>query len=256
LWARVLGKVFDLGVAIHIVHLAQYTIAVTRSEERFYRTNSVKIVRTIYEPVTMKERPNIETLNDFRRRFGIDEKELIVLIVGRIEKRKGLDILVKALPTILGEIPDTRVLIVGEDWGALQGCLKLARSSGCLDRLTVTGALGEQDLSTAYALCDVVVIPSYFEAYGRTLVEAWSFCKPPVISDGVALGELVTPHTGLVVERGSPIALAQATIRVLRDREWALKLGRSGKAVVDSTIPDSRTVVNTLVQVYHEVVPA
>lgn len=253
-WVRIAGRIFDIGVAIHIVRLAQYTIAATRSEERFYRSQGVQTVRTIYQPVPRRDYPNAETLKEFRRRFGIEMKERIVLFVGRIERRKGLDVLVKALPSVLRKIRDTRVLVVGEDWGALKECLTLVDSSGCSDRLTVTGALGDQELSAAYALCDLVVIPSYFEAYGRTAVEAWAFGKPIVITDGVALSELVTPERGVVVKRGSPRALAEAIIQILGDRERARRLGVSGKIHMESTFLETGEGARVLVETYQDAI--
>ena len=252
-WTRILGGVFDRGVAVHFVRMADYVICLTRLEERLYRRSGIKNLKTIYEWIPRRHAPTEEAVERFRKKFGLGENEKIVLFVGRVDKRKGLDILLRALPRVIENMPNVKLLVVGKDWGYLRECLRIAQELRCLKHVTATGPVDEEEIEAAYCIADVVVIPSSFEAYGRTLIEAWTFRKPVVLTDRVALSELVTANSGVVVRSGSASELSGAILRILSDETLAERLGNNGHASLCANMLETHQIVDQLVSIYRVV---
>jgi glycosyltransferase involved in cell wall biosynthesis len=157
----------------------------------------------------------------------------LVGIVARLEPEKGHPTILDAWPLVLRESPDARLLIVGE--GSRRGPLEeQARELGLLGsspRVVFTGR--RDDVPAVLAALDVVVLPSYREAQGVSLLEAMALARPIVASRVGGIPEFVEDGvTGLLVEPRDPSALAGAIVRVLRDHALADALGRNGRALV------------------------
>jgi glycosyltransferase involved in cell wall biosynthesis len=86
----------------------------------------------------------------------------------------------------------------------------------------------QKDLSSWFALADVVVMPSLFEAFGLVAVEAFAASRPLVASDVGGLREVVRDGSGTLVPPGEPRALAQAVIEVLSSPQKALTMATAG----------------------------
>jgi len=247
---RTLGGIFDRTFAISLLKMADYVIALTYVEQHYYTALGIKNVTTIYEWIPFRKFATPEAVRAFRTRLDIDQRDRLILFVGRVERRKGLDILVKALPLIAEHIPDVKLIVVGKDWGTLGNCISIATRLDCLDRLVLAGEVAEEELSAAYSITDVVVVPSLFEAYGRTVVEAWTFKKPVIVSSSVALSELVTRDNGIVVSPGAVSELADATSELLLNPKKAREMGERGKLVLDSTMLDLPVLTERLLGIY------
>jgi len=94
------------------------------------------------------------------------------------------------------------------------------------------GAVDNSELSCAYEIADIVVAPSRYEAYGRTVVEAWSHKKAVIVTRDVALSELILSETGVVIDSGDIKALAHEIKRLLQDGQLAAFLGKNGYEIV------------------------
>ncbi len=114
---------------------------------------------------------------------------LRLLCVARIEPRKGVDVLLEAALTVLATRPAVRLDLVGEDTIRLDDGSTLRQSfaarpvdEGLRRRIRFRGTVGEQELRGFLAAADVVVVPSRFESFGLTALEAMIFGKPLVCS--------------------------------------------------------------------------
>jgi glycosyltransferase involved in cell wall biosynthesis len=152
--------------------------------------------------------PNKES-NEVTRRF---EGKNVLLFVGPLTKRKGLNYLIQSLPHVLEQHPNTILVIVG---GGLakpiqQLCIKL----DVVDHVFFEGFVDEHKLPLYYNACDLFVFPSLLEGFGMVLTEAMACGKTVVASDTSSIPEVVG-DAGLLVEPKNPQALANAIITLL-----------------------------------------
>lgn len=135
----------------------------------------------------------------------------LILFVGRLEPVKGLDLLIRAFAELPGK-DNCRLLIIGGDEasaGAVKGYQELARQLGIVDRVHFAGLVAHEELPAYYNAARILVIPSYYESFGLTALEALA-CGTPVVSTDVGdLRNIIIPgQTGWVLEQRSPVHFA------------------------------------------------
>jgi glycosyltransferase involved in cell wall biosynthesis len=147
----------------------------------------------------------------------------VVGSVGRLDRQKGLDVLVDALPAI----PDAFALLVG-DGPERDDLLARAAAAGVADRLSVTG--WQADARNYLTALDVFVLPSRFEGFPQAVVEALLAELPVVASDVGSVSEsVIDGETGFLVPPDDAPALAEALRRLQDDPELRRELGRRGR---------------------------
>jgi glycosyltransferase involved in cell wall biosynthesis len=153
----------------------------------------------------------------------------IILFLGRINFKKGLDILARAFGQISRMRPDTHLVLAGpdsEDYGA-----KVRRwlgQEGVLDRTTFTGMLHGRIKRGAYETASVFVLPSYTENFGLTIVEASAYGVPVVVSTKVNIWrEILAANCGLMTECDAE-HVAAAVLSLLDDSEAARAIAARG----------------------------
>ncbi len=152
-----------------------------------------------------------------RRKLGLDDGK-IILFVGRVERLKGIDKIIQALPCL--EDIKSRLVVVGEDGnrpGEIKNLKTLAEKLGVADRVTFTGLVAYEKLPDYYNAADVFVFPSYYESFGLAPLESLA-CGTPVVANRV--GDLVNiireGKTGYVLPDNAPERLAEKIALVLR----------------------------------------
>jgi glycosyltransferase involved in cell wall biosynthesis len=170
----------------------------------------------------------------FRNRIGIDFRTSLLLFLGRINFKKGLDLLVPSFAQVLEKIPNARLAIVGPDnEGYGVKVRQWCREQGIAEKVIFVDHLGLHDVIQAYVDADVFVLPSYTENFGMTVVEAMACGCPVVISDQVNIWrEVQEEGAGLVVSL-EPAQIADAICRVLEDKEAAREMGRRGRSAAE-----------------------
>src|SRR5262249_33699930 len=133
-----------------------------------------------------------------------------LLFVGRLESRKGIDVLLDAIPDVLAQFPDAVLDIVGDDTipkpdGTTSKHEFLKRDLAALVRARITfhGRVEEHELREFYRDCDIFVAPSRYESFGLVFLEALMFGKPVIGCDAGGGPEVVTDgETGYLVAPG------------------------------------------------------
>ncbi|MBI4636026.1 MAG: glycosyltransferase [Candidatus Rokubacteria bacterium] len=161
-----------------------------------------------------------------RARLGLPPAAFVIAGLGRLVPVKGFDLLVRALPAILTEVPGAHVVLIGD--GPERGALEaLATRLGVAHRLTLTGATRE--VAACLAGADVVAAPSRNEGMGRALVEAMALGIPVVgTAVGGIPGVIADGEAGRLVPPEDPAALARALASLGRDPALGRKLGEAG----------------------------
>jgi glycogen(starch) synthase len=156
---------------------------------------------------------------EFRKKFAmLDEK--IVLFVGRLVYEKGVQTLINAIPKILSVV-NAKFVIVG-DGGMKETLMRQIESMGLTHKAFFTGFIDEESLHKLYQIADVCVVPSLYEPFGITALEAMAAKTPLVASNTGGLSEIVEHEkTGTKVFAGNMNSLAWGVTRVLLDPDYA-----------------------------------
>lgn len=161
-----------------------------------------------------------------------------VLFVGRLEPRKGIDILLDAIAPILARAPQVQFHILGNNQLIRPGTKEtykqafLATDVGRQTRAQVhfEGRVGDDRLTEAYRDCDIFVAPSRFESFGLVFVEAMRVGKPVVGCRAGGMPEVVTDElNGLLVAPDDVQAFADAVVRLAQSAELRASMSQAGR---------------------------
>lgn len=159
----------------------------------------------------------------------------VIAAVGRLLPIKGFDVLVRALPQIVRETGDVRLLIAGPSRqdptvGDYQKyLLNLARELNVGNQIAFAGDVPHKEMRTLLAGVDVVVVPSILEGMNKIAVEAAAVGTPSVVTRTAGIADLMAEAgAGVVVQENSPAALAEGLIPLLRDETRRERLAAQG----------------------------
>lgn len=188
-----------------------------------------------------------------RARLGLDPEEPVVLYVGRIEKLKGIDVLLRAASQVESHF---RLLIVGgdaKDAGRKQDLMELASQLGIADRVTFMDAVAHSELPLYYNAATVCAVPSYYESFGLVAVEAMA-CGVPVVASRVGgLKETIQDgRTGYLVPWRCPEPFAERLELLLSNESLRRSLGREARAAAERF--HWSEVAARVEDIYHELV--
>lgn len=153
----------------------------------------------------------------------------IVLFLGRLNFKKGIDILVEAFAAVKLATPDAHLLFVGPDSEGYSAQIrKWLRDFGVTDQTTFTGMLRGAEKLAAFQLARVFVLSSYTENFGIAIVEAMTQNCPIVISNKVNIWrEIQDANAGLVTDCDA-VQTASAILRILREPTLSATLSENG----------------------------
>jgi D-inositol-3-phosphate glycosyltransferase len=154
-----------------------------------------------------------------------------ILYVGRLDKLKGLDILLRAVAR-LEDMPDVRLLIVGGTVGDQEtsDLRLLARELGIDRRVDFLGSVDQTLLPRYYAASDVCVLPSHYESFGFAALEAAACEKPVVASNVGGLPSVVlSGETGYLISWQCPGPFATCLELLLENHYLRRSLGRAAR---------------------------
>lgn len=228
---RKLRRLYDRILAPAIFDSVDRLVGVSKAEMSLMNSRRLDEGKTVIIPNGISPK-DFEPLPDgklFRDKYGLSGR--IVLFVGRLATNKGLMVLVDSIPHVLAEYGDVKFVLVGQDQGMKRGLIHRAESLNVSDALVFTGHIDDPLLfRSAFTSCDVLVLPSEYEAFGIVLLEAM-ICEKPCIATAVGgTSEVVVPNqTGLLVEYGKTEELSEAILAILSDPTRAREMGREGK---------------------------
>jgi glycosyltransferase involved in cell wall biosynthesis len=177
-----------------------------------------------------------------------------ILFVGRLEHRKGIDVLLDAIPLVLAEEPALAFRIVGDD--TIPGPGKKTYRSAFekseagrrfASQVRFDGKIDDAALNLAYAECDLFLSPSRYESFGLIFLEAMRQAKPVIGCDVGGMPEIIAAEqTGLLVPPGDAPALAAAILRLARDPALRAAMGKAGRALFEEKFTDRAMAAGSL----------
>lgn len=187
-------------------------------------------------------------------RAAVDPSRPVQIILpGRLVHEKGHADLFKALVILSGRGGAPLMTTVAGDGPLCQALTDLADALGLAEQVRFVGAQGHDDLMRLMAAADVVVVPSRFEGFGLTALEAMALGRPVIASASGGLPE-VLGQTGVIVPVADPPALADAIAALAADaaRRAALGAAAAQRAAANFDLP---AVAARLITAYGSLLP-
>lgn len=154
----------------------------------------------------------------FYERFPIARGRDIVLLISRLDPKKGVDILLRAFQEVQRSHPASLLVLAGDgEPGFVAGLRKLTGDLGIAGQVLYTGFLSGDDKMAAFAAASLFALPSYSENFGLAAVEAMASGLPCVLSDQVGVAPDVEEYQAGSVVPCEPAAVALALQRLLAD---------------------------------------
>ena len=168
------------------------------------------------------------------KKFGFDQKR-VLLYLGRINRTKGLDILIRAFQQVAFRFPDVQLAIAGpttspQEAEFLRELQSLVMNLGLEERVVFMGHISEEDKVGLLSSCLVLVLPSVYEPFGIVILEAGALGRPVVATRTDGPASIVREGvTGLLVQPGDALGLRDSLSRILTERGFVESMSASAK---------------------------
>ena len=236
---RILKKFTDLGIAVsEAVKKASVEIRKIPEEKMLVLHNGI-----IFDEFKI---PEDDEISIEKKKWNLEENSKIIGTIAKLREEKGVEYLIRAVPHVLKEFPNSNFIIVGD--GNLRDHLEnLAKELGVGKNIIFTGFL--ENVTPVLSTFDVQVLPSITEGFGLVIVEGMTMGKPVIATNVGGVNEIIKDgENGLLVSSRDPEALADKIIYLLKNPEQAKNLGITAK--VDSRRFDIKIHVKKLEEQY------
>ncbi|UJB69818.1 glycosyltransferase [Acaryochloris sp. 'Moss Beach'] len=167
----------------------------------------------------------LPSAEEFFWKFPETQNKKLILFLGRIDPKKGLDLLSQAFGKIKHQFSDAHLVVAGPDnIGFLSMAQQYFTDANCLSAVTFTGMLTGTLKYAALAAADVYVAPSYSEGFSMSVLEGMVSGLPCIISTGCNFPEAETAKAAHVVEP-NPDAISSALLHCLHNPEESKQMG-------------------------------
>ena len=168
---------------------------------------------------------NLPDANLFYQHFPDTQNKTLLLFLGRIDPKKGLDLLAPAFASLHQQFPDTHLVIAGPDnVGFLPKVHQFFAEAGCLDAVTFTGMIQGSLKYAALTAASVYVAPSYSEGFSLSILEGMAAGLPCVFTTGCNFPEAEIAQVAHVVDVDSQ-KIAAALTECLQNPQQTKMMG-------------------------------
>jgi len=195
-------------------------ISVSRMVAQEFKAVGVPEDKMVIVPngVDLEEYKQLPVGDLFRKRLNIRDNEKVLLTIGRLEKIKGFQYLIRALPSIIKEVGSTKLIIAGPEFNYGAKLRKLVKEAKVKENVIFYGPINGKEKFEAFSAADVVAVPSLYEGFGMLLLEAMAAGKPIVATNTGAAPEIIqNGKNGILANPGDVEDLAGNVIKLLSD---------------------------------------
>ena len=236
-WDAVLGR--------RVLDSVDRWIAVSRAEVTQFRTAGIaaEVIDVVHNGLDLAEFEELPERGSFRTAHGVGERP-IVLYLGKLTPRKGVDHLVDAMARLTNQ--DAVLVVAGNDMGVRAALERQVRGHELGDRVRFLGLVTGPERLAALADADVLVYPSTREIFGLVPFEGLLCGTPAVVTDDCGCGELVAEaRAGDLVRFGDPAALARALDVLLSDPRRRQAMVARGRRFIEKHFAWDRIALQT-----------
>jgi glycosyltransferase involved in cell wall biosynthesis len=224
--------------AHRLIGLSKSVVKLTQTHYRI-RFNNIPIVS------------NPIDINLFKPANFLNNKGYI-LYVGRLEYRKGVHVLLRAIPSILKKFPQVKFIFIGSDCGMKDYLLGKIAGYGIKDFIEFIDQISRRDLISYYQQSTLCVVPSLWENHPYVILEAMACGKPVIATDVGGIPEIIKDRiNGILVPPGSVLSLADSITELLSDKKLQEILGTNARKFIEDQYAPERVIQRTL-NIYKE----
>jgi glycosyltransferase involved in cell wall biosynthesis len=185
--------------------------------------------------IDLEEYKQLPMGDSFRKRLDIKDTEKIVLTIGRLEKIKGFQYLIRALPSIIEEVGSTKLVIAGPDFNYGAQLKRLTEEANVQDNVIFYGPINGKEKFEAFSAANIVAVPSIYEGFGMLLLEAMAAGKPLVATNTGAAPEIIqNGKNGILVNPSDVEDLAGRITELLSDDQLMNLIGQESRKTVEA----------------------
>ncbi|QQS60788.1 glycosyltransferase family 4 protein [Candidatus Falkowbacteria bacterium] len=200
-------------------------------KKTFPKVSNINVVN----PGVEKDIPLVSSLEieNFKIKNNLEEA-FILLSVGRLVKRKGVDMVLSALSDLTSHIPNLQYIIIGD--GPEKSYLQnIIHQLGLENNVRILSDVNDEEKNKYFASCDIFImtarnIDGDYEGFGIVYLEAGLFSKPVIAGSSGGVGEAVqNTINGLVVDEEDPNSIAKAIVDLYNNQALRKRLGEAGR---------------------------
>jgi glycosyltransferase involved in cell wall biosynthesis len=200
-------------------------------------------------------RQDFETLpspEDFYQQFPETRQKTLILFLGRIDPKKGLDLLAPAFAKVRDRFREAHLVVAGPDSiGFLPTVRNYFREAGCLEAVTFTGMLSGSLKYAAFAVASIYVAPSYSEGFSMSILEGMASGLPCIFTTSCNFSEAAAANAARVVDVNTN-AIAEALIECLSQPVEAQAMGDRAREFIFQNYTWDK-MASKLVKAYQEI---
>jgi len=247
---------FDVLFGYEMLRNASKVIALNETEHQQYRGINIsdEKIEVIPNGIDLSDYKNLPPRGLFKQKYGIKKGERMILYLARIHKIKGVDVLVNAFAMVLKKLGDVKLVIVGPDEGYREELDLLVKKLNINDKVLLIGPLYDNDKREAFIDSYVYILPSRYETFPMSLLEAYACCRPVIASRIGGLKHLVIDGvTGLLFESENTEQLAKSLQSMLKDDVKTENMGKKGRQFVEMNF-DIEKVIDQFEEIYNKLI--
>ena len=211
------------------------------------------------------KRPSRVEIAELNEKYGIRDEDFVVNNVARMDPMKSQDALIKAVAGLKNA--DIKLMLIGNgSFTSSKGGLshgkgnlwrkkleRLVKRLKLEKKVIFTGYMPSKLLRAAYRRSDAFVLPSVREGFGLSVVEAWMYGVPSVVSTGAGVSELIIDGLdGLTFNSGDISELKASLLKLYSDERLRKELGENGRRVARTCF--TTTAIPTVKRIYEETI--
>jgi glycosyltransferase involved in cell wall biosynthesis len=222
------------GFVKHVLQQADLIISLSRhcaSEVEFIGVPRERVQVMYWGVDTNHFHPKLDG-REIRQQYELGDAP-VVLFLGQVRPRKGPQVVLEAMPSIVHRHPNAKYLVVGPDYGLVEQLKRRAQELGVDKNVLFTGGKPHGELPAFYAASDIFVFPTCtpIECLGLSMIQAMACGKPVVGSRINGIPEVIVDgETGFLVEPNSALGCADSIITLLGDSTLRERMGVAGRA--------------------------
>jgi glycosyltransferase involved in cell wall biosynthesis len=215
----------EYGLIKNVDMLVSVSRFVANGVKRYFKRESV----VIYNGIDCKKFIRLDLVSTEVEKIKKHNNQKILLTVGALEERKGIQKVIEALPVLKRQGINFRYIILGE--GDYKYYLEKRIQELCLsENVVLLGA--HSDLLPYYNLADVFLLLSYGEAFGLVLIEAMACELPVIVSQQPPFDEIINDSCGIMVNENNPEEVSQAILKLLENDNLRKEMGKKAREYI------------------------
>lgn len=211
------------------------------------RAPAVVLPLGVAEPTAVTQ----EEIQAFRARHKL-ESDFCFLYLGRLDPKKGLELLFESLAAARNELPKWRLLVAGSGNASYAASLREAASrTGIAEETIFLGTVSGNEKAIVFAAADAFVLASQHENFAVAAAEAMRSGLPLIVSEHVGIAPYVSQRQAGIVCDFSVLSVAEALVKMAADPELRREMGRRGRQLACEVF-DWKKIADELVQLYRD----